>query len=79
MIKREELIAMRAIALCFKPFLKPEEALIYCNLGRTQFAKKCEEFGIYKNNSGYYQKEELDKMLSGQESPIIEKAKKLKM
>jgi hypothetical protein len=30
MIKRDELIAMRAIALCYKPFLKPEEALIYC-------------------------------------------------
>ena len=28
MIRRDELIAMRAIALCFKPFLKPEEALL---------------------------------------------------
>ena len=78
MIKREELIAMRAIAICFKPFLKPEEALIYCNLGRTQFAKKCEEFRIYKNNSGYYKREELDKMLSGDASPFIEAAKKLR-
>jgi hypothetical protein len=65
MIKREELIAMRAIALCFKPFLKPEEALIYCNLGRTQFAKKCENYGVYKSNSGYYKKEDLDRMLAG--------------
>jgi hypothetical protein len=79
MIKRDELIAMRAIAICFKPFLKPEEALIYCNLGRTQFAKNCEEFGIYKNNSGYYKREELDKMLSGEQSPFIEGAKKLKV
>ena len=79
MIKREELIAMRAIAICFKPYLKPEEALIYCNLGRTQFAKKCEEFRIYKNNSGYYKREELDKMLSGEASPFIEAAKKLKV
>jgi hypothetical protein len=79
MIKREELIAMRAIALCFKPFLKPEEALIYCNLGRTQFAKKCEEFGIYKNNSGYYKREELDKMLSGEQSSFIDTANKLKI
>jgi hypothetical protein len=77
MIKRDELIAMRAIAICFKPFLKPEEALIYCNLGRTQFAKKCDEFGLYKNNSGYYKREELDKMLSGEESPVIAAAKKL--
>jgi hypothetical protein len=66
MIKREELIAMRAVALCFKPFLKPEEALIYCNLGRTQFAKKCEEYSVNKTNSGYYKKEDIDRMLSGE-------------
>ena len=79
MIKRDELIAMRAIAICFKPFLKPEEALIYCNLGRTQFAKKCEEFGVYKNNMGYYKREELDKLLSGEITPFVEVAKKLKV
>jgi hypothetical protein len=79
MIKHDDLITMRAIALCFKPFLKPEEALIYCNLGRTQFAKNCEEYGVYKNNAGYYRREELDKMLSGEPSPFIESAKNLKM
>jgi hypothetical protein len=66
MIKHDELIAMRAIAICFKPFLKPEEALIYTNWGRTQFAKKCDEFGVYKNNMGYYKREEIDKLLSGE-------------
>lgn len=79
MIKRDELITMRAIAICFKPFLKPEEALIYCNLGRTQFAKNCDEFGVYKNNAGYYKKEDLDKMLSGAPSQIMEAASKLKI
>ncbi len=79
MIKRDELIAMRAIVICFKPFLKPEEALIYCNLGRTQFAKKCEEFGLYKNNSGYFKREDLDKMLSGVPSLITEAVSKLKI
>ena len=79
MIKRDDLITMKAIALCFKPFLKPEEALIYCNLGRTQFAKNCEQFGIYKNNAGYYKREELDKMLSGEESSLKEAAKKLQV
>lgn len=78
MIKREELIAMRTIALCFKPFLKPEEAFIYTNLGHTQFAKKCEEFGIYKNNSGYFKREDLDKMLSGEANTYVEAAKKMK-
>lgn len=67
-MKREERLVMKAIALCFKPFLKPEEALIYCNLERTQFAKKCEAYGVYKNKSGYFTKEELDRMLSGEQS-----------
>ncbi|MDR6571021.1 hypothetical protein [Chitinophaga ginsengisegetis] len=70
MIKRDDLLIMRAIALCFKPFLKPEEALIYCNLGRTQFAKNCEEYGVYKTNSGYYRKEDIDKMLSGETAAV---------
>lgn len=79
MIKRDELIAMRAIAICFKPFLKPEEAMIYCNLGRTQLTKKCDESGVYKNNSGYYKKEELDKMLAGGTTSLQEAARKLKV
>jgi len=58
---------MKAVALCFKPYLKPEEALIYCDLGRTQFAKKCQEFGVYKNNGGYFKREDLNRMLSGGE------------
>lgn len=65
MIKKDELVVMRAISICFKPFLKTEEALIYCNLGRTQFAKKCDENRVYKNNNGYYKKDELDKMMEG--------------
>jgi len=65
MMRKDETIVMRAIAICFKPYLKPEEALIYCDLGRTQFAKKCQEFGVYKNNSGYFKREELDIILSG--------------
>ena len=78
MIKKDESIAMRAIVICFKPYLKPEEALIYTNLGRTQFAKKCDEFGIYKNGAGYYKREEIDKMLSGENSAVIDSARKLK-
>jgi hypothetical protein len=75
MIKSEERIVMKAIALCFKRYLKPEEALIYCNLGRTQFAKKCEEYLVFKNNSGYYEREDLDKMMSGESSPLTEQFK----
>jgi len=65
MIRRSDQIVMKAVALCFKPYLKPEEALIFCDLGRTQFAKKCQEFGVYKSNSGYYKREDLERMLSG--------------
>jgi hypothetical protein len=33
--KETETVIMKAIALCSKPYLKPEEAMIYTNL-RTQ-------------------------------------------
>jgi hypothetical protein len=78
MMKRDETIVMRAIAICFKPYLKPEEALIYCNLGRTQFSKKAEAFGIFKNASGYYRKEDLDSMLEGGESRVANALKQMK-
>ena len=56
---------MKAIALCFKPYLKSEEAMIYCNLGHTQLNKRMAEFGIGKSVNGYFKKEDLDKMMSG--------------
>ncbi len=65
MVKADEKVVMRAIVLCFKPFLKPEEAQIYCNLGRTQFAKKCDEYGVVKNDSGYYCRKDLNRIMSG--------------
>ena len=68
-MKREDLLTMKAIAICFKQYLKPEEAMIYCNLEKSRFAVKCEEHGIYKNNSGYFRREDLDRFLSG-ESPL---------
>ena len=79
MVKQYEKTVMKAVALCYKPFLKPEEAMIYCNLGRTQLAKKCEEFCVYKNNSGYFKREELDRMMSGLPSPLEEKANQIKL
>lgn len=71
MIKKDELVLMKAVSICFKPFLKTEEALIYCNLGRTQFAKKCEEHLVFKSSSGYYKKDDLDKMMEGSLSKPI--------
>jgi hypothetical protein len=56
MMKNYDIAVMKAVALCFKPYLKPEEAMIYCNLARTRFVIKCQEYGIYKNNNGYYKK-----------------------
>jgi len=70
MIKPNDQVVMKAVAICFKPYLKPEEAMIYCDLGRTQLAKKCEEFSVFKNDRGYFKRAELDMMLSG-EHPLI--------
>ena len=56
---------MKAISVCFKSFLKPEEAMIFYDLGRTQLIKKCEEYGGYKNLNGYYKREDLELILSG--------------
>jgi len=64
-MKKEQIVVMKAIAICYKPYLKPEEAMIYCNLEHTQLAKRTAAFGIYKNDSGYYKREELDLMMSG--------------
>lgn len=71
----DERIVMKAVAICFKPYLKPEEAQIYCNLGRTQLAKRCEEHLVFKNVSGYYKREELDFMMSGQSSSLLKRQK----
>ncbi len=79
MITHKENTVMRAIAICYKPYLKPEEAMIYCNLGRTQLAKKCEEYGIYKNANGYYKKEELDQILAGSPTKYDSLLKKIKI
>jgi len=79
MVKKYEQAVLKAVALCFKPYLKPEEAQIYCNLARTQFAKKMDEYGIRKNANGYYAKTDLDKMLSGAVPAIEEKAKQVKL
>jgi hypothetical protein len=78
MMRKSEIAVMKAVAICHKPFLKPEEAMIYCNLGRTQLAKKCEEFGIYKNNSGYLKRQELDQMMAGGESLLVKALEKIK-
>jgi len=69
MVKDKDLALMRAVTICLKAYLKPQEAMIYCNLGRTQLAKKCEEYRIFKNKNGYYKKEDLDKILSGELPP----------
>ena len=73
MMRRSEIAVMKAVAICHKPFLKPEEAMIYCNLGRTQLSKKCDEFGVYKNNGGYFKRSELDSMMEGDMSRLLKK------
>lgn len=60
MIRPDDKVVMRAIALCYKPLLKPEEAEIYLNVGPTELSRKMEEKGIAKTKDGYYKKEDLD-------------------
>ena len=70
-MKRDDLAVLKAVAICYKPFLKPEEAMIYCNLGHTQLLKRAAEWGIYKSASGYYKREELDRMMAGVKDRVI--------
>lgn len=53
--------------------------MIYCNLGHTQLNKRLSEFGIYKNSSGYYKREDLDRMMSGTDIDFRERAARLKV
>ena len=78
-MKAHDRIIIKGSSLCYKPYLKPEEAMIYCNLQRTQVEKRVNEFDIYKNNSDYYFRIDLDKMISGISSLIEEKNKKIKL
>jgi hypothetical protein len=66
MMAKYDLAVIKAVALCFKPYLKPEEAMIYCNLEHSHFARRCEQYGVYKNNNGYYKRQDLDKIVSGE-------------
>ena len=77
-MKQDQVVVMKAIALCHKPYLKPEEAMIYCNLEHTQLAKRLSEFGVYKNASGYYKREELDMMMKGKQLKCDKLPKELK-
>jgi len=76
-MKHQDLAPMKAVALCLKSHLKPEEAMIYTNLGRTRLAMKCEEYGIYKNANGYYARADLDLILAGAPPKINEAVERL--
>jgi hypothetical protein len=79
MIPISETAVMKAVAICLKPYLKPEEAMIYCNLGRTQLTKKCVEYGIKKNKNGYLKKDDLDMILSGAATKLSKKVAEIKV
>jgi hypothetical protein len=74
-----ESLVRETVAIFHKQYLKPCEAAIYTGNGRTQLAKKCSQFGIYKTATGYYIKEDLDEMMSGGPSRLKRKALKLKV
>ena len=68
MIRRDDLKVVKGVVICYKPFLKPAEAMLYCGLGHSQLAKRLAEYGVYKTESGYYKREELDRMMAGRRS-----------
>jgi hypothetical protein len=78
-MKPSDKLVIKAVALCYKPYLKPEEGMIYCNLERTRFLKRCDDFGIYKNNSGYFKRADLDMMMSGAASPREEQEAQMRL
>jgi len=75
-MRRDDLAVLRAVAICYKPFLKPEEAEVYCDLGRTQLAKRTAESGVYKTAAGYYKREDLDRMMEGVRPVVGEAARR---
>jgi hypothetical protein len=66
MDKRFEQLFVKSIMICFKTWLKPQEAMLYCALERSQFLIRCEAFGTQKSSAGYYNRLELDQMMSGE-------------
>jgi len=72
-MKRDDIAVMKAVAICYKPFLKPEEAQIYCNLGHSQLVKRMGEMGCYKTPAGYWRREDLDRMMRGSIGMIVNK------
>jgi len=69
---------MKAVAICFKPYLKPEEACIFLNLESTQLRKLTADLQIFKTNAGYFRREDLLKVAEGyQGNGITEAAKRL--
>ena len=71
MMKRNDLAVLKAVAICYKPYLKPAEAMLYCGLAHSQLAKRLTEYGVYKTDSGYYKREDLDRMMAGNPSNEI--------
>lgn len=64
-MKRDDAAVMKAVVICYKPFLKPEEAMLYCDLEHSQLAKRLKEWGVFKTATGYYRREDLDRMMAG--------------
>jgi hypothetical protein len=58
-------ITFRIIRPLFIPDKKPAEAMLYCGLGHSQLAKRLAQYGVFKTDSGYYKREELDRMMAG--------------
>jgi hypothetical protein len=77
MMNTQERLIIQAISLCFKKHLRPQEAMVYVSLQRTQFNAKILEYNIQKTKAGYYKKSDLDRMMAGELLTLHERAASL--
>lgn len=78
-MQTEDITPAQAIAIPLKRWLRPHEALFYTQLAKSTFYRKCQEYSIRVNKSGYYDRLEIDLILSGGPTKIETAAKKIKV
>jgi hypothetical protein len=67
---------MKVVAICFKPYLKQEEACIFLNIESTQLRKLTTDLQVFKTNGGYCKREDLEKIAEGYQGYAVTNAAK---
>lgn len=69
----------QVLVIHVKRWLTKQEAILYTQFAQSTFYRKCGEYGVYANGNGFYDKEELDEIMSGHATKIKKKADKIKI